>query len=678
MPDCVSFDLLLEHPRAAVWQVIATPELYPRFFRGVGSCERAGSAGRTARYRMRISLGGEPVEHEIRVLLSRREEQFVLDSEPDAAGCVSVQLSDAGDNRTLVKCLFFRPPRGSGMSANDIRQWARDGLARIDRQLTGVPEPLPSERGPTHLQIANTLVSAGVLSPARPDRLVRQLRAAAKWGATLAGGYTAAAQRSPKALAVIDDDGPRWSFAELSRRADRLAAVLRKMGAGPDARVAVLARNSGGLVQTLLACAKLGVDAILLNTGLAEPQVLDGVRRHDVRIMVADPEFTALLDNLPATTAWIGTDALDALIDHTPDARQVPPDSPGRLVVLTSGTTGAPKGARRPTPKGLSAAVALLSRIPLRALDRVLVATPLFHTWGLAAMQVGMPLRATLVLQRRFDAEECLRVIEESRCTAMFVVPVMLQRIMALPPEVRARYDTSSLRIAVSSGSAMPGALVTGFMDAFGEVLYNFYGSTEVSAAAIATPADLRAAPTTAGYPPLGSRLAILGPSGEPLPPGEIGWIYVGNDLLFDGYTDGSRREIRHNLMDTGDRGYLDADGRLFVSGRGDDMIISGGENVFPRPVEEALATLPGVLDAAVLGVPDAEYGQRLIAYVVAHPRAGLDEEIVCDFLRQRVARFAIPRQVSFVSELPRTQTGKVLKRLLLEDGWLAANNMLR
>jgi acyl-CoA synthetase (AMP-forming)/AMP-acid ligase II len=678
MPDCVSFDLLLEHPRAAVWQVISAPELYPRFFRGVGSCERTGSAGRAARYRMRLSVCGEPVEHELRVLLSRREEQFVLDSEPNTAGCVSLQLSDAGRGRTLIKYIFFRPPGGSAMSANDIKRWIRDGVARIGRHLAAVPEPLPAERPPTHLQIANTLVSAGVLNPARPDRLLRQLRATARWGATLAGGYTAAERASPKALAVIDDEGPRWTFTELSRRADRLAAVLDKMGAGPDAGVAVLARNSGGLVQTLLACSKLGADAVLLNTGLAEPQVIEGVHRHGVRIVVADPEFTPLLTNLPAMTAWIGTDALDALIDHTEDTRLDPPATPGKLVVLTSGTTGTPKGARRPTPKGLSAAVALLSRIPLRARERILIATPLFHTWGLSAMQVGMPLRATLVLQRRFDAEECLRAIEESKCTAMFVVPVMLQRIMALPSEVRGRYDTSSLRIVASSGSAMPGALVTGFLDSFGDILYNFYGSTEVSAAAVATPADLRAAPTTAGYPPLGSRVAILGPSGEPLPPGEVGWIYVGNDLLFDGYTDGSRREIRHDLMDTGDRGYLDADGRLFVSGRGDDMIISGGENVFPRSVEEALATLPGVLDAAVVGVPDAEYGQRLVAYVVAHPRAGLDEDVVRDFLRQRVARFAIPREVTFVRELPRTQTGKVLKRLLLEDGWMTGNVQFR
>ncbi|MTD56196.1 AMP-binding protein [Amycolatopsis pithecellobii] len=672
MADCVSFDLIVGHPRADLWPVITNPELYPRFFRGVGACERIATEGRGARYRMRLGVCGPPAEHEWRVLLSRRGEQFVLDCEPGGQGSVSVKLADAGGRQTRVQCMFFLPP-GSRATAAELKEWITDGLDRVGRSLKGIGEPLPPERTPSTLQVANVLVQAGILTTARPDRLVRQLRAAVKWGATLAGGYTSAALRSPKALSLIDEKGPRWSFLDLADRTDRLASVLRKMGAAPDNKVAVLARNSSALIQTLVACGKLGVDAVLLNTGLAEPQVLEGVHNNNVRIVVADPEFTSLLKNLPHTVAWVPTDALDPLIDRHPSGPKLaPPATTGRLVVLTSGTTGNPKGAKRPTPKGLSAVVALLSRVPLRSLDRILVSTPLFHTWGLAAVQIGMPLRATLVLQRKFDAEECLRMIEESRCTAMFVVPVMLQRIMALPPEVRARYDTSSLRVVISSGSAMPASLVIGFMDAFGDVLYNFYGSTEVSAAAIAAPEDLRASPTTAGYPPLGSRLAILGPNGEPLPPGEIGWIYVGNDMLFDGYTDGSGRNVRHNLMDTGDRGYLDADGRLFIAGRDDDMIISGGENVFPRPVEEALSTLPGVLDTAVIGVPDPEFGQRLVAYLVAHPHAGLDERVVRDFLRHRVARFEMPREVRFVADLPRTQTGKVLKRLLLEDGWLA------
>jgi len=660
----VTFDLLVEHPRSAVWEVIGTPELYPRFFRGVGSCERIGPDARTSRYRARLSVCGPPVDHDLRVLLARPGEQLVLDSEPDTAGCVSIQLEDAGENATMLRFIFFRPPGRKKMSANDVRAWVRDGMDRIGRYLSETPESLPPERTQTTLQVASVLTSAGIIAPARPDKVFKQIRAVTQWGATLAGGYTAAAGREPGATAVVDDD-TSISFAELAARANRLAAALREMGAGEGGKVAVISRNNVGLVQLMLACGLLGADVLLLNTGLAEPQVFDAVQRHGARVIVADAEFAHLIGEMPGCLTM---DEAEELIDHTPGTRIEPPEQPGRIVVLTSGTTGSPRGARRPTPKGLGAAVALLSRIPLHTGERMLIAAPLFHAWGLSALQVGMPLRATLVLQRRFDPEDCLRAIEAHRVTSLFLVPVMVQRIMSLPVEIREKYDTSSLRIVASSGAALPAALVTEFMDFFGDVLYNFYGSTEVSAAAIATPADLRAAPATAGYPPLGTRLAVLGPSGEPLPPGTVGWIHVGNDLLFDGYTDGSNRKIRHDLMDTGDRGYFDADGRLFVSGRDDDMIISGGENVFPRPVEEALATLPGVLDAAVVGVPDDEYGQRLVAFVVPHPRAALDEDVVRSYLRQRVPRFALPREVLFLAELPRTQTGKVLKRVLLEE----------
>jgi acyl-CoA synthetase (AMP-forming)/AMP-acid ligase II len=196
-------------------------------------------------------------------------------------------------------------------------------------------------------------------------------------------------------------------------------------------------------------------------------------------------------------------------------------------------------------------------------------------------------------------------------------------------------------------------------------VLYNFYGSTEVSWATIADPTDLRLAPTTAGRPPLGTRVAILGADGHPLPVGAVGRIFVGNDMLFEGYTNAASPAIEDRLMDTGDLGYLDASGRLFVAGRDDEMIISGGENMFPRPVEEAIARLPQVADVAVIGVPDADFGQRLAAFVVRAEGASLDADMVRSYVRNRLSRFSIPRDVTFVDELPRTVTGKVVKREL-------------
>ncbi len=452
MPDCVTFDLFSDQPRAALWPLLGSPELYPRFFRGVGSVERTGTTGRHPRYRIRLTLSGRPVEHDMRVLLSRREEQLVLETVPDTGGCLSVRLFD-DPHGTRLKVIYFRPgvpSPGRAPGPADVRSWAQDGLERIHRHLRGTAEAWPPDRPPSTRQVANTLIAAGILTPARPDRVVRQLRALARWGATLAGGYTAAAARSPRGVAVIDEDGARTTFAALSTDANRLAAALQAVGVGPHGTVAIMARNHSAMVKTLLACGRLGASTVLLNTGLARPQVAHAVDRHDVRVLVADGEFAPLVAGLPLTAVLLtgaddgppGQPTLTEVIADTPDAEFAPPERPAPIVVLTSGTTGTPKGARRPTPKGLGAAVALLSRIPLRAGERILMAAPLFHSWGLSALQVGMPLRATLVMQRRFDPEACLRAIQEHRCTAVFAVPVMLQRIMARCPRRSGRGTT--------------------------------------------------------------------------------------------------------------------------------------------------------------------------------------------------------------------------------------------
>jgi acyl-CoA synthetase (AMP-forming)/AMP-acid ligase II len=326
--------------------------------------------------------------------------------------------------------------------------------------------------------------------------------------------------------------------------------------------------------------------------------------------------------------------------------------------VLTSGTTGTPKGARRPTPGGFGPLASIIDRIPLRAGVRMMIAAPLFHTWGLAGLQIALALRATVVLRRRFTPPDAVETLIRERCSALIAVPVMLQGLMELPAR-----DLPRLDVVAVSGSALPGGLATRFMDRYGDVLYNLYGSTEASWASIATPADLRAAPGTAGRPPHGTRVAVLSPDGSPLPPGTPGRLFVGNEMLFEGYTDGAGKEVRDGLLATGDLGHVDADGRVFVDGREDDMIVSGGENVFPSEVENLLADLPGVREVAVIGVPDDAYGQRLAAYLVPHPGATLDADAVRDHVRAHRARFCVPRDVVLLDALPRNATGKVLKR---------------
>jgi acyl-CoA synthetase (AMP-forming)/AMP-acid ligase II len=294
-----------------------------------------------------------------------------------------------------------------------------------------------------------------------------------------------------------------------------------------------------------------------------------------------------------------------------------------------------------------------------------MIAAPMFHSWGFAHFTLGLPLASTLVLRRRFDPEDTLRAVAQHRASALAVVPVMLQRILELPHETIARYDTHALRVIAVSGSALPGELATRAMDVFGDVVYNLYGSTEVAWATIATPEDLRAAPGTAGRPPLGTVVKLLDGEGKEVKPGEGGRIFVANELVFEGYTGGGGKEIVGGLMSTGDVGHFDAGGRLFVDGRDDEMIVSGGENVFPREVEDLLADHEQVEEAAVIGVQDAEWGQRLKAFVVPRGGAQLSEDTVKGYVKENLARYKVPREVVFLDELPRNATGKVLKREL-------------
>lgn len=500
-----------------------------------------------------------------------------------------------------------------------------------------------------------TMARRGLLRPGSPVAVGRQLNALRRWGYGLAGELRSAAARDPRAIAVVDERGP-VSYGDLLDRSDRLARGLRAVhGVQPGDRIGLLYRNHTGFVTSMVATGLLGADAVLVNTGLAGSQLATVTEEQRLRLLIHDNEF-----ELPAADGRLDESRVDDLIAGAgPGPARRPPPRDGRTIVLTSGTTGVPKGARRPTPPDLGPLVSIISRIPLRARDVVFVAAPLFHTWGYAALQVCLGLRATIVLRRRFDALDTVRVLERHGCDALVAVPVMLQRLLEVP------HPPPRLRVVAVSGSALPGGLATRFMDAYGDVLYNLYGSTEASWASIATPPELRRAPTTAGRPPRGTRVAIVDAQGRPAPAGTIGRILVGNDMVFEGYTSGSRPDIRDGMIATGDLGHLDSDGLLYVDGRADDMIISGGENVFPAEVEELLAGLPQVREVAVVGVADPEYGQRLAAYLALYPGERLDADTVREYVRRFRARFCVPRDVIFMDALPRNATGKVVPRRL-------------
>jgi acyl-CoA synthetase (AMP-forming)/AMP-acid ligase II len=436
--------------------------------------------------------------------------------------------------------------------------------------------------------------------------------------------------------------------------------------------VAVLACNSVFMIEALVSVARTGAEIILLNTFLAPAQIVDLLHRERPRALLADADLLSTLPALDGIATIVMRPGADTAGSVTLDdlARRAgpvppPPTEKSRMVILTSGTTGAPKGARRGAPKGLGPAASMLSRIPLRPKERILIAPPLFHTWGLGALQLAPAINSTVVLRRQSDPATMLTALAEHRCTGWIVVPVMLQRLLELPADQRDRYDLSALRVVACSGAALSGDLTTRFQDTFGDVLYNVYGSTEVSWATIATPGDLRTSPGTAGRPPLGTRLAVLDDDGSPVPSGRSGRIFVGNELTFDGYTNGTDKERVGGLVATGDRGVVDEHGLLTVLGRDDDMIITGGENLYPGEVEELLAADVRVRDVAVTGVPDREMGQRLAAYIVLRDGAHWTADEVRDHVRSRLARFSVPRDVVFLDDLPRTATGKVVRRLL-------------
>ncbi|MGN2639519.1 AMP-binding protein [Nocardia takedensis] len=670
-------------PRSSVWDLLVEPQTYPRVFTGIGACEPLESADGHAMLRFRIGTAATGINTpSVRMVIGRIRDGFELQC-PALGSFVSVRVT-GDDNRAKVVVTLFAVgrlhPVVAASSNAAITDWIRRGLRRVEDLVRGAPTSVVvnGENNPLRRQaeVARQIVTAGVAVTYRLDRGVKQLRRLAEWGFNLAGGYAAAAAFAPRHTALVDADGTR-SFAEMHERTHALAAAMFARGLAPGDSIGLLARNHRGMVEVMVAAGKLGVDVALLNTGLPTRRIEEVVQRDKLSALFVDAEFDHLVQYLHADIAryaadhrppGVGPPGLDELIaDAEQSTASFPkPTNPGKLIVLTSGTSGAPKGARRPHPKGFGTVAALLSRIPLRTGDTMLIPAPLFHTWGLAALQLSTALRSTVVLPAQFDAEQCLRLIAEHRVTVFIAVPIMVHRILELPVHVRERYDTSSLRVVASCGAPLTAKTVLRFMDDYGDILYNVYGSTEVSWATVADPEDLRAAPTTAGRPPLGTRVAVMGPDLEPLPVGATGHIFVSNHMLFDGYVNSAPPNEAKGMLDTGDLGYLDASGKLFIDGRDDEMIISGGENVFPRPVEEALAYLPQVSEVAVVGVPDQEYGQRLAAFVVKREGAGLDSDMVRNYIRHRLSRFSVPRDVTFLSSLPRGETGKILKRLLI------------
>jgi fatty-acyl-CoA synthase len=497
-------------------------------------------------------------------------------------------------------------------------------------------------------------------------------------GVTATVGFATAAQRCPDRPGLIDERGV-LTFAELDAAADALAAALQDLPGGTPGTVAIMCRNHRGFIEALLAANRIGANALLLNTSFAGPALAEVTEREGADVVIYDEEFTEIVEralaDLPDAVriiAWTdqpgggGEFTVDAMIETHRGRRPRPAERSSEVILLTSGTTGTPKGAKRSAGSGGAGDLkAVLDRTPWRAEETTVIVAPMFHAWGFSQLLFAGLLACTIVTRRKFDPEATLALVDEHRATGLIVVPVMFDRIMDLPDEVRARYSGRSLRFAAASGSRMRPDVVTAFMDQFGDVIYNNYNATEAGMIATATPADLRAAPDTAGTAADGTEIRIFDPDFRELPPGETGSIFVRSGTLFDGYTSGSTKDFHEGFMASGDVGYLDENGRLFVVGRDDEMIVSGGENVYPIEVEKTLAAHPGVAEAEVLGVDDEKYGQRLAAFVVPAAGASLTADELKEHVRDNLANYKVPREILILDELPRGGTGKVLRNEL-------------
>ncbi|HEY9312309.1 AMP-binding protein [Williamsia sp.] len=478
-------------------------------------------------------------------------------------------------------------------------------------------------------------------------------------------------------VAIVDPDRS-LTYAELARTCNGVINGLRAvLPPGKHPTVGVMCRNSRYAVIGLLSATGLGARVVLLNTDLGAKQMAEVVGREHVDVILHDAEFAPVLELIEPTVlryvAWTdgnlgtelaGTRTIDELVAGASTELPASPAYSSSLVILTSGSTGAPKGAPRDGAPAMSLPAGFVSKIAVRGTDRVLMSAPAFHGWGLLATMVCLLTGATVVMDRRFKAPNSLAMLIEQRCTAVMMVPTMLRRLMDLDADELSGVDRSTLRMIASGGAKLDESLVRSVQRQFGHVLHNLYGATEASYITIATPEDLAVAPTTAGRPPLGVEVAIVS-GGVRVPEGQTGQIYVRSGSQISTYTNGTSKETLDGMLNTGDTGRFDASGRLFVEGRSDGMIISGGENVFPEEVELALGRHPDISDVAVVTVPDDDFGQRLRAFVVPREGATLDAVDVKTYVSTELSRSRVPRDVLLVPELPRGAQGKVTRLTL-------------
>ncbi|GAB16542.1 putative fatty-acid--CoA ligase [Gordonia effusa NBRC 100432] len=528
------------------------------------------------------------------------------------------------------------------------------------------------------LTAARALTQSGMLTPPGPLTLGRIINRYWQHGNTAATLFGVAAARYPNRSAIIDDSGA-ITYAELYRDAGALASHLCAQKRPKS--VAIICRNHRGFFQALAATAMTGAETISINTELPAIQLATLLTRHAPDALIYDEEFADAIaaGNFGGTQVVVGGPArtetsvptLMSIVETSSRFRHRVWRS-GKFTLLTSGTTGLAKGVPRSVRLWgvVQLAVSGTATVPLRSRDVVVVGPPFFHGFGLLAAIGVISAGGTVVCRSRFDAATMVDDMARHRATVLFAVPTMLQHILDVEPS--AAEKSIHLRCAVTGAAPITSVTVQRFQDRFGNVLVNGYGSTEAGVVTTATPDELRRFPSTVGKAALGVSIRIVDEAGALVPTGNSGRIFVRGPLEYAGYTRDTRspaptKVVIDGFVDTGDVGYVNSEGLLFLAGRSDDMIVSGGENVFPGEVEDILVRYPSIKDAIVVGVSDERFGQVLQAFVVTTNNEMVDPDALKLHLRASLERYKIPKQFITIDAIPRNPSGKVLRSKLLE-----------
>jgi acyl-CoA synthetase (AMP-forming)/AMP-acid ligase II len=527
---------------------------------------------------------------------------------------------------------------------------------------------------------ATATARSGLLRPVGPRAGAKIISGLWRTGLTPAAAIAINAARHPDRDAIVDDEGAT-TYRELDQRIEAIAGALWTRRRG-RCTFAVLCRNHRGFIEAFAVGARLGSEIVFLNSEITESQLGRILQRHRPDVLVHDEEYHDIVEACGydgrRVLAWHESDAddrltLDSLAVGDGPARAPANHRSAKLTLLTSGTTGLAKGVSRDVDivGAVESAATGMGIMRLRDGDVSVVSPPFFHALGFAMLLSTLSVGGTIVSHRRFDPDQVLLDIEERQATVLTGVPLMFQRLLKAK-KAHSERDISSVRVALTGASPIPPSTVNEFLEVFGPVLINVYGSTETGIVSMATPEDLLDDPTTLGRPGIGISVRILREDRSIADVGERGTIFMRGGLLFDGYTaDGDdtpkAKEVVDGHVNTGDMGHLDDQGRLYVDGRDDDMVVSGGENVFPLEVEQALGEHPSVDEAVVMGVDHEDFGQVLRAYVTVTSAEPPKEAELRDFLRERLERFKVPKEFVVVDEFPRNATGKVVRSKLAE-----------